>query len=83
MTQFGIHITLVPNFLESLEQGFKFVVIFVAHKGQSMHIKDMWDPLMYVSKLPRLSIKSPSIYPSDLEKFIQNNFSSAKGAFTI
>lgn len=61
MTQFGIYITLVANFLESLEQGFKFVVIFVAHQEQSVHIKDMWDPLMYVSKLPRLLIKSPSV----------------------
>jgi hypothetical protein len=61
MTQFAIHITLVANFLESLEQGFKFVVIFVAHQEQSVYIKDMWDPLMYVSKLPRLLIKSPSV----------------------
>jgi hypothetical protein len=82
MTQFGIHITLIPKFLESLEQGFKFVVTFVDPQGQSVHIKDMWDPLMCVSKLPRLSIKSPSIYPSDLEIFHQNSFSSAKGAFT-
>lgn len=44
MTQFVIHITLIPNFLESLEQGFKLVVTFVAHQGQSVHIKDMWDP---------------------------------------
>jgi hypothetical protein len=62
MTQFGIHITLVPNFLESLEQGFKFVVTFVAHQGQSVHIKDMWDLLMYVSKLPRLLIKKALQY---------------------
>jgi hypothetical protein len=61
MMQFGIHITLVANFLESLEQGFRFVVTFVAHQEQSVHIKDMWNPLMYISKLPRLLIKSPSI----------------------
>jgi hypothetical protein len=57
MTQFGIHITLVANFLVNFEQGFKFV----AHQKQNVHIKDMWDPLMYVSKLPKLLINSPSI----------------------
>jgi hypothetical protein len=57
MTQFGIHITLVANFLENFKQGFKFV----AHQKQNVHIKDMWDPLMYVSKLPKLLINSPSI----------------------